>query len=88
MLITGHVLANEPKDDFGHIPSSLYTLSDVRSHELNEMSCLTSPAMYGQDGDAVLTTTNSVMAVLQYQNTCLTNSTLVLRIIHFIKFVY
>jgi hypothetical protein len=30
VLITGHVLANEPKDEHAHIPSAINALSDVR----------------------------------------------------------
>lgn len=30
VLITGHVLANEPKDELAHIPSAINALSDVR----------------------------------------------------------
>ncbi|ELR19913.1 uncharacterized protein ACA1_111860, partial [Acanthamoeba castellanii str. Neff] len=56
VLITGHVLANEPKDELAHIPSAINALSD--------------------ESDAVILATNAVMAVLQFQNSCLTNETL------------
>ncbi len=91
----GHVIADEPKDDFASVPSYLNNLSNVWRTPLCmriperttvwKLECYIFNIFFQQSvksSDSVITATRTVMSLLQFANACLSNNPQVKSIYH------